>query len=119
MNEFGLTIVIAFCFCLLLIIASAIAKAFYHFNYLKKVSPDKFSKYENYFSLYLNLELFNLYRIVLLFPYFNRKRNNEVDEGAKQIGDQVVKLVYLNLLSFLLMAVYLLFIIIKFGVKPS
>ena len=92
-----------------------VTKSYYHFEYLKKLNSEKFKKYRNYFDTYNNIEFFNKYRLILLFPYFKRKQELE---GKKELSDLVRKIkLYRKLTYYSLLVIFLYagILIIFFG----
>ena len=66
-----------------------ITKSYYHFDYLKQLNPDKLKKYGNYFDTFNMNELFNQYRVSLLFPVFKRYRSAEDMKEMEKIIKKV------------------------------
>lgn len=92
-----------------------ISKSYYHFEYLKRVNPEKFKKYKNYFDTYNNFEFFNQYRVILLFPFFKRLPEQEETEEMNRLAKKVklfCKLLYYDLA---VIAVYVVSLIVIFG----
>jgi len=89
------------------------AKAHYHFEYLKKIEPIKFKKYNNYLDTSKNI-FYNKY-FFLLFPFFKRQWNKEKTEEIKKLAEKVelfCRLIYYDI-AFLL--VYIVALLVFLG----
>ena len=108
MNFFGVIFIIVTVALLFLPLGLMIVKAYYHFEYLKKIHPDKYENYANYFSMY-NFELFNSLRITLLFPFF--KISPKMGQNVK-LMDLTKKIRFFCRLTYYSIAFLLIYIII-------
>lgn len=89
------------------------AKAHFHFDYLKRLDPDKYKKYDNYLDTSKNL-LFNKY-VGLLFPFFKRQRQKEDSEELSKLGDKVELFARLIYLDIAFLVIYVVILLILFG----
>jgi len=115
MNLSGILFIATFVVLLICPFTAMIAKSYYHFEYLKKINPEKFKKYQHYFDTYNKIEFFNKYRVILLFPYF--KRHPEI-EGKEELSVLVKKiLLYRRLTYYSIVAIliYVAILIVLFG----
>ena len=92
-----------------------ITKSYYHFEYLKKINPAKFKKYQNYYDTYKNFEFFNKYRLILLFPYFKRQPELEKNEELSGLVKKIILYERLTYYSFIAIILYVVILIILFG----
>ncbi len=95
-------------------------KGKYHFEYLKRINPDKFNKYGSFSGLYNSFEFFNIYRISLLFPFFTRNMKLEKESDVDQIVKKVTyynRLIYLNIALFILFILVLIVFLADFSVE--
>lgn len=90
-----------------------ITKAFYHFEFLKELHPEKFREYKNYFDTY-NFEAFNKYRFILIFPYFNHNVKKSEDQELIRLGNRVKLLCRLVFVNIGLMVLYVTFLLVMF-----
>lgn len=89
------------------------AKAHFHFEYLKRLDPDKYKKYDNYLDTSKNL-LFNKY-VGLLFPLFNRQRNKETTEEIRKLGRKAEFFSRLIYFDIAFIVIYIVMLIVLFG----
>jgi hypothetical protein len=91
-----------------------LTKAYHHFNYLKLLYPEKFERYNNYFSLYNSFEFYNTYRFALIFPFLERLNpsHTELEEKLYKKAKLYVKLSLYNAIIFI---VYISVLVIFFG----
>ena len=110
MLTFGAYLILGiFAILIFSLIALMFTKGKYHFEYLKKINPDKFNKYGSYSGVYNSFEFFNIYRISLLLPFFSRNLNLEKKSDVDQI---VKKVTYYNRLIYFNLALFIIFILV-------
>ena len=96
-----------------------LVKSYYHFEYLKRVNQNKFSKYISYFGNSSMDESFNIYmfRMSLIFPWFNRKPYKE-DENTRKLARKVKTFNMLIFINLIVIFTYVLVLIVVFGNSP-
>ena len=113
MEKFALIFIITFVILLVSPFVLMFMKAYYHFEYLKELNPDKFKKYSNYLDTSKNI-LFNKY-VVLISPFFKRYKNQENTKELKNLGKKIslfCKLIYYDI-AFIVS--YVIILILLFG----
>jgi len=73
LSLFQVSILQIFIIVLILLLIFILAKAYYHFKYLKIIYPEKFSDYGNFFDLFNCNEFYNEYRFLLILPFFKKE----------------------------------------------
>jgi hypothetical protein len=92
-----------------------IIKAFYHFDYLKKIHSEKYKSMENYLDLYDFRKFYNIERVLLILPYFKRETSQENTMELVKLGKQVKMLSTWIYISFALLILYVIILIVLFG----
>jgi len=115
MNAFGVIFLLFSGALMLSPFVLMVTKSYYHFEYLKKINPEKFKKYSNYFDTYNNFEFFNKYRVVLIFPFFKRNPEAEETEGLSQLVKRIKFFCRLTYFSLAVLVVYVTILIVFFG----
>ena len=101
---------------LTLLVIFMLIKSYYHFEYLKRINPDKFSKYVNIFMTKSLSEFHNIYmfRMSLIFPWFARKYPDE-DEKAIRLAQKVKTFNKLIVVNVMIMLIYVIVLIVFFS----
>lgn len=63
------------------------AKGYYHFEYLRRLSPEKLNEFGNIFET-AKSKFYNENALLMTFPIFKRYKKKENDDTIKMLGDR-------------------------------
>jgi len=109
----GIFFIITFIILIISPFVFMFTKAHFHFEYLRRMDPDKFKKFDNYLDTSKNL-IFNKH-VGLLFPYFNRQKNKEETEEIRKLGEKVELFSMLIYIDIAFIVIYVVMLLVFFG----
>ncbi len=113
MSISGIIFIVTFVALMIIPFIFMFTKANYHFEYLKKLYPEKFNRYNNYLDTSKNL-FFNKY-VGLIFPLFKRRKTQETTEELSKLGNRIKLFCKLTYYSLIVLALYVTILIVFFG----